>query len=150
MDNATPSGSSLAAELLVRAGHLFDDPRYRDAARRITDYEAGAMSRYGSAFGRMLSVVDRQLAAPVEIAIVGSAGDPATLDLIRAAHGRFLRNVTIVGRLDSEVADGVPLLADRDLVHGGAAAYICRDYACKLPVQTREEVEAELKDAHTA
>jgi uncharacterized protein YyaL (SSP411 family) len=28
----------------------------------------------------------------------------------------------------------VPLLAGRDLVDGAAAAYVCRNFACQLPV----------------
>jgi uncharacterized protein YyaL (SSP411 family) len=147
MDNATPSGTSLAAELLSRAGHLFDEQRYRDVARRIVDHEAGSASRYSAAYGRLLSVMDRQLAEPVEIAIVGRSDDEATLDLIRAAHSRFLRNVTITGRLGSESVDGVPLLENRDFVDGRPAAYICRGYACRLPVTLPEEVDAELKSA---
>ena len=44
MDNATPSGNSLAAELMLRAGHLFDVERYRDVARRILAREAASCS----------------------------------------------------------------------------------------------------------
>jgi uncharacterized protein YyaL (SSP411 family) len=147
MDNATPSGSSLAAELLARAGHLFDEQRYRDVGGRIADFEAEAMSRYGAAYGRMLSVVDRGLALPVEIAIIGEHDDDATRDLIRAAHGRTLRNVTITGRLGGEPVDGVPLLENRHVVDGRPAAYVCRAYACRLPVTTPGEVDAELEYA---
>jgi len=147
MDNATPSGTSLAAELLARAGHIFDDDRYRDASARIVDYEAGAVSRYGAAYGRMLSVIDRQLAEPVEIAILGRADDDATRALIQAAHGRFLRSVCIAGRLAGESIEGVPLLENRDFVDGRPAAYVCRGYACRLPVTGPEEVDAELDRA---
>jgi len=146
MDNATPSGSSLAAELLTRAGHLFDEDRYRSAAERILSYEGEGMARYGAAYGRMLSVVDQRLAPPVEVAIVG-ADDDGTRALIRAAHGRFLRNGTIVGRTDAEPISGVPLLADRESVGGQPTAYVCRGYACRLPVTTADAVDAELGDA---
>jgi hypothetical protein len=144
MDNATPSGSSLAAELLDRAGHLFDEQRYRDVAARITRYEAEAMARYGTAYGRMLSVVDRQLAEPVEIAIAGVRGDDATRELVRAAHRRPLRNATVAGVLAGDVVSGVPLLEGRTLVNGSPAAYVCRGYVCTLPVTRAAEVDEEL------
>ncbi len=147
MDNATPSGSSLAAELLARAGHLFDDARYRDASARVTAYEAEAMSRFGPAYGRMLSVVDRSLAPPVEVAIVGLTDDDRTQALVRAAHSHVLRNGTVTGRMDDAAIEGVPLLADRGLVNDAPAAYVCRDYACSLPVGTAEEVAKALDDA---
>jgi len=146
MDNATPSGSSLTAELLTRAGHLFDEARYGVAAERIISYEAEGMARYGAAYGRMLSVVDQRLAAPVEVAIVGRP-DAATRKLVQAAHSRFLRNLTIAGRISEATVDGVPLLADRGLVDGRPSAYVCRSFACRLPVTTADAVEEELSHA---
>ena len=147
MDNATPSGSSLAAELLSRAGHLFDDDGYRDRARRIFEYESGAMSRYGPAYGRMLSVVDRDLADPIEVAIIGVDDDAPTRELVQAAHRRLFRNATVAGRLTGEPVAEVPLLAGRDLVDGKPAAYVCSGYACRLPVTSAQAVEVELGDA---
>ncbi|HSH76058.1 MAG TPA: hypothetical protein VLA09_10285, partial [Longimicrobiales bacterium] len=144
MDNATPSGPSLAAELLARAGHLFDEDRYRESAARILAGESEMLARFGTAFGRMLSVLDRTLAAPVEVAIVGEREDDCTRALVRAASRRFLPNLTVAGRLDRDDVPGVPLLADRDRVRGSAAAYVCRAYSCRLPVTDAEEVAGEL------
>jgi uncharacterized protein YyaL (SSP411 family) len=39
---------------------------------------------------------------------------------------------------------GVPLLADRPLVAGGPAAYVCRGMVCDLPVTTADELSAAL------
>jgi uncharacterized protein YyaL (SSP411 family) len=143
MDNATPSGASLAAELLARAGHALDVERYRTVAARIIDYDTEALQRYGPAFGRMLSVLDRTLADPVEVALVGREGDAGTLALVGAAHRRFHRNLTIVGRI-GDAAPAIPLLEGRDLVLGSAAAYVCRRYACQLPLTEAEAVAAEI------
>ncbi len=41
----------------------------------------------------------------------------------------------------------IPLLADRDLVNGQPAAFVCRDFACRLPVTTPPELLAELRSA---
>jgi uncharacterized protein YyaL (SSP411 family) len=145
MDNATPSGPSLAAELLARAGHVFDEDRYREAARRIIAREAEMLSRHGPAFGRMLSALDRMLAPPVEVAIVGDPSDPsASDDLVHAAHGRFVRNLTVVGHRGSDIPGGVPLLEGRGLVGGRAAAYVCSGYRCRLPVVTADALRSEL------
>lgn len=144
-DGATPSGPSLAAELLVRAGHVFDEPRYRDAAERTFAAQVGALERFGAAFGRMLSALDRARAQPVEVAVVGDPSAEDTGALIRAAHERFLPSLTVVGRPpDVEVPD-VPLLSGRDLVDGRPAAYVCRAYACYLPVTDADGVRDELE-----
>jgi uncharacterized protein YyaL (SSP411 family) len=41
-------------------------------------------------------------------------------------------------------ADGVPLLADRPLVGGAPAAYVCRRFVCQMPVTAPEALAAQL------
>jgi len=134
MDNATPSGNSLAVELLIRSAHLFGEERQRDIAHRVLDREAGSMARFPAAFGRLLGALDRTVADPVEIAIVGARDDVRTLELLQAALTPYLPNRTIAGAAPGEsLAHELPVLQGRD---GGAepAAYVCERYACKAPV----------------
>ena len=42
--------------------------------------------------------------------------------------------VSICARLLAGAPDSVPLLADRPLVDGRAAAYVCHGYVCDRPV----------------
>ena len=61
-------------------------------------------------------------------------GEPGGGELTAAAwRHRPPGAVVVSGEPD---ADGVPLLADRPLVRGGAAAYVCRGMVCDLPVTT--------------
>jgi uncharacterized protein YyaL (SSP411 family) len=50
--------------------------------------------------------------------------------------------VVAVGEPD---APGVPLLADRPLVDGQAAAYVCRGFVCDRPVTTAADLAAALR-----
>jgi len=142
MDNATPSGNSLAAELLLRAGHLFGEERYREVAERVTAREVAVMARFPTAFGRLLSVVDRAAAAPVEVAIVGAPDAGDTRALLRAALGPFHRNRTVLGRDPEDPDDGIPLLEGRGTVEGKATAYRCHGYTCDAPVTDPEALAA--------
>jgi len=145
MDNATPSGVSLSAELLLRAGHVFDDARYRDLALAILAGEAAALKRFGPAFGRMLSAADRSLADSTEVAIIGDRTEEATREIVRAAHQGFERNLTIVGRAPDELVAGVPLLDEaRGLIRGVPTAYVCRGYSCRQPVTRPEQVRDQM------
>ena len=145
MDNATPSGVSLAAELLLRAGHVFDHARYRDLGLAIIGGEAAVLKRFGTAFGRMLSTADRSVADPIEVAIIGDRAADSTRELVQAAHEGFARNLTIVGRAPEESVTGVPLLDDgRGLVGGIATAYVCRGYSCRQPVTRPEQVRDQM------
>ena len=145
MDNATPSGPSLAAELLTRLGHLLDSDRYRAAARRIVDREAEAMERFGPGYGRMLSVLDRLESAPVEVVVVGDDGEE-TRALLRAAHADFVPGLVVTGSVAGERPTApAPLLEGRERVDGRATAYVCAGYTCRLPVTDPRDVLEELR-----
>ncbi len=97
---------------------------------------ADALGEQPGAFGRLLCALDLHLNPGVEIAIVG---DPAAADtpaLLAEARRHFLPNsvLALAAPGDDAAAALVPLLADRGLVRGKAAAYVCRNYACNLPV----------------
>ncbi|MDX1493286.1 MAG: thioredoxin domain-containing protein, partial [Longimicrobiales bacterium] len=75
-DSATPSGISMSAELFARLGRILGEEKWTRAAREAVEAEADMLEQAGPAFGRLLSVLDRLEAPPVEIAIVGRrAGD---------------------------------------------------------------------------
>jgi uncharacterized protein YyaL (SSP411 family) len=57
--------------------------------------------------------------------------------LERVVRGEFRPHLVVAGGR----ADGVPLLQDRPLVDGRAAAYVCERFACKAPVTEPEELE---------
>jgi uncharacterized protein YyaL (SSP411 family) len=58
MDNATPAGSSLAAELLLMMAELTGDISYRVQASQVLDSAAEPMARYATMFGHLLCAAD--------------------------------------------------------------------------------------------
>ncbi len=99
MDNATPSGNSLAAELLLRAGHLFGEARLpRMSRERVLAREAGAMRRFPTAFGRLLSALDRPGGAGGGRGGRRARGDADDPGPPGAALAPFHRNRTVAGR----------------------------------------------------
>lgn len=54
-DNATPSGTSLAAELMLKLSDIDNDPTLRERGVQIMRANAEPMSRYPTAFGHLLS-----------------------------------------------------------------------------------------------
>ena len=140
-DNATPSGGSMAATVLLRLAALTGEGRYRTAAERAIAPLGPLLERHPTAFAQWLSALATTHAPSTEVAIVG---EPASDD------GRAL-----VARLDAgyhpfrvQAASAAPasstiaLLHDRLTIDGHATAYVCHQFACRLPVVEPEALEA--------
>ncbi|MGA5523386.1 thioredoxin domain-containing protein, partial [Streptomyces pseudogriseolus] len=131
-DNAAPSGWTAAAgALLGYAAHTASEP-HRTAAERALGVVKALGPRVPRFIGWGLAVAEAVLDGPREVAVVGrGADDPATAELHRTALlGTAPGAVVAVG---TEGSDEFPLLADRPLVDGAPAAYVCRDFTCDAP-----------------
>jgi uncharacterized protein YyaL (SSP411 family) len=145
-DNATPSGTFAAADALLSYGALTGAERYRDAAVAALKVLPPIAAKYPRAGGMGLAVAEALLSGPAEIAIVGPDDDPRTADLLRAAlHVAPPGAVFARGSGAAPDGDAIPLLADRPLVSGGPAAYVCRDFVCLTPVTTPAAVREALR-----
>jgi uncharacterized protein YyaL (SSP411 family) len=139
-DNATPSGNSVAAHLLLRLATLTGDEDLRRMATTVLRLVAQSMNRYPSGFGRALCASDFYLSSPLEIALVGDPTSSRTKSLKRALWGRYVPN-KVVAPADAGAdlgAQMVPLLQDRTSVTE-PTAYVCEQFACKTPVTSADE-----------
>ncbi len=143
-DNATPSGSSVAADALQRLALLTGEDRYRRAAEGVLDLLGAVAAQHPSAFGRLLCALDFYLGAPREIAIVGEPGGADTRALLRTVFDRFIPNRVVASAPPNETPAGIPLLENRPTVDGAATAYVCRNYVCQTPVTTPADLAAQL------
>jgi hypothetical protein len=80
------------------------------------------------------------VAGPSEIAVVGPAGDPRTVALHRTALLAAPPGAVIALGDGKGDAGAVPLLAGRKLVAGLPAAYVCRDFTCRIPVTDHQDL----------
>jgi len=145
-DNATPSGTSLAAELLARLADLLQDESMRRRATYVLETMAEPMARHPAAFGHSLGVADLLVHGAVELAIVG---DPAADDfraLTRVAAERYVPALVLAGGT-ARGSDDIPLLADRTAPGGRATAYVCRNYSCNAPVTDAVLLASQLEEA---
>ncbi len=132
-DNASPSGASATAGALLTASALVGPDRagtYRSAAESAVRRAGMLASRAPRFAGHWLSVAEALVRGPVQVAVVGPEGDSRREALADAA----LRHAPGGAVVLAGAPDDVPLLADRPLVDGLAAAYVCRGYVCDRPV----------------
>ncbi|MGI8734377.1 MAG: thioredoxin domain-containing protein [Pyrinomonadaceae bacterium] len=145
-DNATPSGNSVAADVLLRLAVLTDNETYRRLATTVLRLVADSVKRYPSGFGRALCAFDFHLSTPKEIAIVGDPAAAATKELQREVWSRYLPNKVVAhsGASETRASDLVPLLRDRSTLAGLPTAYVCEHYSCKEPVTAAAKLAAQL------
>jgi uncharacterized protein YyaL (SSP411 family) len=145
-DNATPSGNSVAASILLRLGLLTDNSDYQRRAATILRLNAASLGRYGAGFGRMLCALDFYLGKPKEIAIIGVGGSEDTQELLKTTWTPYLPNKVVASAApgDTSAADAISLLRNRPQIEGRATAYVCEDFACKQPVTTPNELASQL------
>jgi uncharacterized protein len=137
-DNATPSGNAMAVTALLKLAGFTNDLRTIDIAHQALTRIQPMMSQYPLGFGQWLQALAYGLSKPREIAIVGdpdSADTQALLSFVRDGYRPF--QVVALGTPNRQGAQ-VPLLQDRDMVDGEAAAYVCRAFACQVPVTEPE------------
>jgi uncharacterized protein len=145
-DNATPAGTSLAAELFVRLAELTGDDALRRRAAAIVDRLAPAAARYPMAFGHLLSTADLLINGAIEVAIAGAPESAAFRELARVVGARFVPGLVLAGGQGSSL----PLLAGRAPTAGVPAAFVCRNYACELPVTDPTALDDQLAEAARA
>ena len=135
-DNATPSGNSAAADVLLRIAKLTGDDRYERFAVATLRLAANQIARYPQGFGRALSTLGSHLYNAGELAIVGPAGN----ELAEVALATYLPTTTVAlsSDPDNDAAE-VPLFegrgrSDRPL------AFLCKNFVCSRPVTSSVEL----------
>ncbi len=146
-DGPTPSGNSAAVMDLLRVGALTGREAQRSVAERVVLRFTPEIGRSPSSHANMLAGVDMLTRGYREVVIVGST---------RAATAKMRRAMATVYRPDSVVLAATKesydeLLSVSELLAGrkpGAEprAYVCRDFACKLPSDSVEVLLNQLKE----
>jgi uncharacterized protein YyaL (SSP411 family) len=124
-DGPTPSGAAAAAGALLTHAALSGRTDHREAADAALAVLAPVVAAYPRAGGWAAAVAEAALAGPLQVAVVGGGALPEV-----ARRGTSPGLVVVAGEPDTA---GVPLLADRPLVDGQAAAYVCRGFVCDRP-----------------
>ena len=148
MDNATPSGNSVAAFAMQKLSLLTGDEKYQRHATTILRLLADQIRRYPSAFSWALCGLDFYLSKPTEIALVGKESTPQLSDLQRVAWQTYLPNRVIANCTENheQAAQIVPLLRGRAPV-GEPRAFVCEGYTCQTPAATPAQLLEQLTNS---
>jgi len=133
-DHPIPSGNSSAALGLLRLAALTGERRYAEWAEGVFALFGKPAVEHPDAFAHMLRALDFHLSPSREVALVGDDLDP----LAAVVRERFRPHLVLAGGPEGTAEP--PLLTGRTTVDGKAAAYVCENFACQLPVTGAEEL----------
>ncbi len=135
-DNATPSGNSVAADVLARLGSLMDRNDFRVKSERICGLVRDFIGQFPSGFGRTLAAADYLIGPSREVAIVG--GGEA---FIRTLRQHYMPRTVVAAGENSNIA----LLRNRPALDGKPTAYVCENQVCHNPTSECGEFERQLR-----
>jgi len=136
-DGAEPAGNSIAILNLLRLSQMTDNQGWRAMALKSLAYFGEQMLSSPQSMVQFLVALDFSLTKPKQIIIAGVASAPSTSAMLAEIHSRFIPNKIML------LADGmegqqllrsyIPFIQSVLMFDEMATAYICEDYACKLP-----------------
>lgn len=140
-DNATPSGNSVAAGVLLKLSHLLGEEKYEQFAVRILRHVSSQIRLFPQAFGRILCALDFHLNPVKEIAVIGEKRN----ELEREIWNEYLPNKIVVSAENADDSkELIPLLRGRKIINEAATAFVCENFTCQKPVNTVEELRRQL------
>jgi uncharacterized protein YyaL (SSP411 family) len=138
-DNACPSGTSLAADFLLRLWAHTGEPRWRDLVERALGSQAAELAGDAWSSGHLLGVLDAWHGGHEEVVIGGPAGEG------RAALDRAAREAAGIDRIVLSLeglAPGHPAAGGRGA--SAPTAWVCRAGRCSLPITGVGELRGRL------
>ena len=139
-DNATPSGNSVAADVLLKLSKLTGEESYERYATKVLGMSAGQARRYPQGFGRALAAMEFTLKPTKEIVLIGDDEGKLAAEVWK----KYLPNKVVVSGDSANVSGQIPLLEGRTAIDGKPTAYVCENFVCNRPVTTAEQLGGEL------
>jgi uncharacterized protein YyaL (SSP411 family) len=132
MDNAVPSGNSMAVELLLIVADLTGDSAMRTRASFVLDSLSEPMTRYPTMFGHALGAADIAVNGAIEVAIAGDPGANDFSAFTSEVARHYLPSLVMAGGAGDAVR-GLALMDGRAAIDGSATGYVCQNSVCDLP-----------------
>jgi uncharacterized protein YyaL (SSP411 family) len=131
MDEATPAGNGIAAQVLLRLGYLLGNADYLEAAEETLHAAWHEMKQFPHAHNSLLTALEEFL-SPTETVVIRGPNKESQVWV------KTLAKDYVPSRLVLPIPDEAPTLpetlADYEASQTGVAAYVCRKVACLPPI----------------
>jgi uncharacterized protein YyaL (SSP411 family) len=151
-DGAEIAGNSIAHLVLVMLGRLLDRREWLDEAERGFEYYSRRLATYPAAMPMMLVAMELA-ASPTRHIVIAAPSGAADERFTGEIDRRFLPHdpvLVVDDRRREALAKLVPFVSALKPIDGKTTAYVCENYACRLPVMEPEAFAAQLDDLMTS
>ncbi len=143
-DGAEPAANSIAAQNLVRLGRLTDNTKWLELAEKTINSFSAQINTYPQALVQLLNVRRELLEKPRQLVIAGRQGAEDSGAMLAVAWSSYDpgRVLLLADGAENQKFLGtfLPFIRTVAMQDNRAAAYVCRDFTCQLPVTGSEKL----------
>ncbi len=136
-DGVIPSANAVGLMMLVKLNRITGKSEYQHTAEQLMRAFPGDPVESSISYSYFLCAADYAAGPSSEVVVVGSPEAPDTRAMIKALTRIYAPNAVVIFKPSAgaaPLARLAPFTAPLHPVDGKATAYVCRDFACSLPV----------------
>jgi uncharacterized protein YyaL (SSP411 family) len=141
-DLSLPSGNSVSAFAMLRLYHLSQEQTFLEITTKIMESQAQMAAENPFGFGYLLNTISMFIQKPVEITIVNTENS----EICRSLLLDYLPNsIMIIIQKPSQLENlsEFPFFAGK-LFEDNTSVFVCKNFACSLPLHTLDEIKLNL------
>ncbi|HBX22586.1 MAG TPA: thioredoxin domain-containing protein [Desulfotomaculum sp.] len=146
-DGALPSGNSVMALNMLVLAATTGDTEMEDTARHLINTFAGTIAEHPQGYTYFVTALLFSAGAVTGVTVSGDRDDQAVQEMLDMSQQRYNPDTVFIyypGDEERKALENLaPHIKERRPVNGRAAAYVCRDRACREPI-TESAMLAEL------
>jgi uncharacterized protein YyaL (SSP411 family) len=144
-DGAIPSGNSVAVYNLLRLAHMTGETDYVENAEDIIKAFSDPVKQYPAGHSQLMVALEFALNPNYEVVIVGDPEQQDTRVMLAALRRPFIPEKIVLFRTADEkdadtLSDIAPFTRSMATRNGRATAYVCQQFACKLPTTSVDQM----------
>ncbi|HEY0792195.1 MAG TPA: thioredoxin domain-containing protein [Chthoniobacterales bacterium] len=147
-DGAEPAANSVAANNLVRLARIFGRREFQHSASRVIGSFGETLERIPSALPQLLGAMEAVVGEPMQVVVASEKSDPRLPAFLEPIRSTFLPNRVVLladgGEGQGWLNERVAALQAMRPEPAGPVVYLCRNFACELPIRNPAELEARL------
>ena len=148
-DGAIPSGNSVAALNLIRISRMTGNNSFEAKAEAIGRAFSRQVARGPIGHTQLMSALNFWLGPSYEVVVAGDLKEQPTREMLHALAAKYIPNKVLLFRPGKAERPAIVDLAAytefQKEQNGLATAYVCRDFACKAPTNSIDEMLSSLQ-----